>query len=147
MNPVQMQYNFVEHLNLGKASHNAGIDKMVQSNAAYNRSEWKNASAKVLEAQSYMDAAMQEYNRSLDYALMPEWAELAMAYKNVSWAYYMSFDFQNKAFIEGEYQYGRNPPNFVMFNYYTEEANKYMHMAVDYREEANAIDARVNING
>lgn len=147
LNPLQMQYNFVEHLNLGKSSHNTGIDRMMQSNNAFNRTNMSEAKLMLNEAQASMQAAMNEYNESLQYAIIPGWSDVAIAYRNVSWAYYMSFDYLRLAYDEWEYQTGRSAPNYILYTSYINEANRYMHMTGQFSGEAKALENAANIYG
>jgi hypothetical protein len=137
---VQMEYLFMENMNTGLSSYNNGIIAMNDSRNASERKDWSNASSDIWFAKSYMDQAQQAFNSMVQYASTQDEVSLSNEWNATAYYYSMAFGFVNQSYTEGAYQENRSSPNYVMYNYYVEQANNYITQAVNSREEAIALE-------
>jgi hypothetical protein len=137
---LQREYLFVQNLDIGLNSYNNGITAMNDSRRASEVSDWTNASSDIWFARSYMDQAQQSFLAMVQYAGTPAELSLCDKWNETAYYYSLAFGYVNQSYAEGAYQATQSIPNYVLENYYVNQANYYIGLAVNSRQQAIALE-------
>ncbi|WP_424356641.1 hypothetical protein [Methanocella sp. MCL-LM] len=144
---VEQQYKYTEKLQAGIDKYNAGILYMGDAQRqAHNQSDWTNASNTMLKAKDRMDAARADFQAMGNFSINHD--EVLLSEKWVQTANYTaaSMEYASLAYTEMATQIatkGSGNINPVKYNNYVKEANYYNDLAMQSRNEAEAIESRL----
>lgn len=126
---IEKQYNYVDKINAGINEYNTGIQNMKLAQAAYNDSQYTNASQTIRAAIVNMDnakaqfTAMQQYaSTDTEYNLSGKWYETANYYS-------ICFNYLDQGYQELLNQSTHVPPNYIKERFFFEEAQYYNDLA------------------
>lgn len=141
---VEQQYKYTEKLQSGIDKYNAGILYMADAQSqAHNQSDWSNASRTMLKAKDRMDGAKADFQAMGNYSINSD--EVLLSQKWTQTADYSSTSMQyaSQAYAEMADQlatHGAGNVNPVKYNSYVQQANSYNSLALQSRNEAEAIE-------
>lgn len=142
---VEQQYKYTEKLQSGIDKYNAGILYMDEAQIlAHNRSDWSNASSTMLKAKDRMDSAKADFQAMGNYSINHD--EVLLSEKWTQTANYSaaSMQYASLAYSEMASQLAAKGPggsvNPVKYNSYVQQANSYNTLAMQSRNEAEAIE-------
>ena len=137
---LQREYLLVQNLDTGLSSYNNGITAMNDSRKASEISDWANASNDIWFAKSYMDQAQQSFLAMAQYASTPAESSLCDKWNETAYYYSLAFEYVNQSYAQSAYQATQSIPNYVLENYYVDQANNYIGLAVSSRDQAIALE-------
>lgn len=144
---VEQQYKYTEKLQAGIDKYNAGILYMGDAQKlAHNQSDWINASSTMLKGKERMEAAKADFQTMGNFSINHD--EVLLSEKWVQTANYSaaSMEYASLAYSEMASQLATKGPgniNPVKYNSYVKEANYYNSLAMQSRNEAEAIESRL----
>lgn len=142
---VERQYQYTGKLQSGIDKYNAGIMYMADAQElAHNKSDWSNASSMMETARDRMDRAKADFKAMENLSLNQDEVLLSKAWADTADYSSTSVGYASQAYKEMAYQLSVTGPggsiNPVKYNGYVKEANNYNSLAMQSRNEAEALE-------
>ncbi len=126
---IERQYNYVDRINAGINDYNTGIQNMKIAQAAYNNSQYTNASQTIEIAINNMNDAKAQFNAMQQYASTDTEYNLSGKWYETANFYSICFNYMDQGFQELKNQSARESPNYIKERFYFEEAQYYNDLA------------------
>jgi len=137
---IERQYNYVDRIDAGINEYNAGIQNMNSAQAAYNDSQYVNASQTIRLAINNMENAKTQFNAmeqfastDTEYNLSGKWYETANYYS-------ICFNYLDQGYLELQNQSTRVTPNYIKERFYFGEAQYYNGLAKQSFNQAKDLE-------
>jgi hypothetical protein len=126
---IERQYNYVDKINAGINEYNAGIQNMKLAQAAYNSSQYTNASQTIEIAINNMNNAKAQFNAMQQYASTDAEYNLSGKWYETANYYSICFNYLDQGYQELLNQSTQVPPNYIKERFYFDEARYYNDLA------------------
>ena len=105
---IERQYNYVDRINAGINEYNTGIQNMNSAQAAYNNSQYTNASQTIRIAINNMDNAKAQFNAMQQYASTDTEYNLSGKWYETANYYSICYNYLDQGYQELQNQSTRN---------------------------------------
>ncbi len=137
---IERQYNYVDRINAGINEYNTGIQNMNSAQAAYNDSQYTNASQIIRNAINNMDNAKAQFNAMQQYASTDTEYNLSGKWYETANYYSICYNYLDQGYQELQNQSTRNPPNYIKERFYFGEAQYYNDLAKQSFNQAKDLE-------
>ncbi len=137
---IERQYNYVDKINVGINEYNAGIQNMNSAQAAYNDSQYINASQTIKIAIDHMDNAKAQFNAMQQYASTDTEYNLSGKWYETANYYSICFNYLDQGYQELQNQSTHVPPNYIKERFYFGEAQYYNDLAKQSFNQAKDLE-------
>lgn len=136
---LENMYQLVEHFSAGIEVYNSGVGYADSGMNLVNESDFVNASQNFKTAGDRMVVASSDFKAMLPYAFTPQEISLSQKWTETADLYAKSYLNASLAYDAYASEQGRQTPNYVMFQYYTELSKQYNNQAAESRLQAGAL--------
>ncbi|HEY3422423.1 MAG TPA: hypothetical protein VGK13_04630 [Methanocellaceae archaeon] len=137
---IEKQYNYVDKINAGINEYNAGIQNMKLAQAAYNGSDYNNASQTIHIAINNMNNAKAQFNAMQQYASTDSEYNLSGKWYETANYYSICFNYLDQGYQEFQNQSTHVPPNYIKERFFFEEAQYYNGLANQSFSQAKELE-------